>query len=171
MWGDRDRDSKRRNQNVIDPTKIETRDDIFQIIQYWAQMPWLHAGDRIVGFKVTVYFVSGATEKGAFVPGTIFVWVYDLAPTADGRRERKLVHMWEFDEAEAVGFRVTKRAAGGYYYGFPLTRPRELALEGNLLEIQFGYERTDERLILSEPRQFRLPVPVGIRPPIEESER
>jgi hypothetical protein len=131
-------------------------------------MPWLQHADRIVGFKVTVYFVSGQTEKGAFVPGNIFVWMYTLEPTADGRRERKLAYVWEFKESESVDYRVTKRAIGGYYYGFPLTWPPELRLEGKQVEIQFGYERMDKTVALSPVRRFRVPIPAGYQPPNEE---
>jgi len=155
--------------NKIDPTKIDTRDDIFSIVQFWPQTPWLRTSDRVVGFKVTVYFRSGETELGAFVPGTIFVWLYEMVPTADGRRERKIAYGWEFDQAGALAYRVTKRAIGGYYYGFPLIWSEELALEGKLIEIQFGYERGDQRLILSEPRQFRVPVPYTYQPPIRKA--
>jgi hypothetical protein len=159
------------SQNEIDPTTVETRDDIFSIIQFWPQYPWLQSSDRIVGFKVTVYFRSGKTQLGTFVPGTIFVWLYELVPSGEGgRRERELAYGWELDEAEALSYRVTKRAIGGYYYGFPLTWPSELALEGKLVEIQFGYERADSKLILSEPRQFRVPVPYVYEPPVEGTE-
>ncbi|MFQ5805203.1 MAG: hypothetical protein ACE5I3_01995 [Phycisphaerae bacterium] len=155
----------------IDSTKIPTRDDIVQIIQYWPQVPWLQERERIVGFRVPVYFVSGQTEKGAFVPGNIYVWVYELVPGEDGRRQRKLVHMWEFDQGDALGFRVNKRAVGGYFYGFPLTWPKELALEGKEIEVQFGYERTDKGVLLSPPRRFSVPVPAGYQPPVEGAER
>jgi len=163
----------RRRQNEIDPTKIESRDDIFQIVQFWPQMPWLQKADRVVGFKVTVYFRSSETRLGAFVSGNILVWVYELVPAEDGRREPRLAHMWEFDQAEAMGYRITRRSIQGYYYGFPLIWPRELTLEGKQVEIQFGYERADKRVVLSEPRQFRVPVPAGYRPPPtkEETER
>jgi hypothetical protein len=164
-------DAKQRRQNEIDPTKIETRDDVFQIVQFWPQLPWLQKGSRIVGFKVTVYFWSGETQHGTFVPGNILVWLHELEPTADGHREPRLVHMWEFDEREALAFRVRRRSVQGYYYGFPLTWPEELTLEGKQIEIQFGYERTNEQVVLSEPRQFRVPVPVGYRPPKEEAGR
>lgn len=160
------RDEKDARKIEIDPPKIETRDDIVQIVQYWPQMPWLQEGSRIVGFRVTVYFVSGETEKGAFVPGNIFVWLYEFVPTADGRRNRKLAHVWEFNEAEAMGYRVTKRAIGGYYYGFPLRWPKDLSLEGKRVEVQFGYERKkDKSVLLGPPRQYRVRVPAGYRPP------
>ncbi len=170
MWPSTRDDGKGRAKNEIDPTKIETRDDIFQIVQFWPQMPWLQRTDRVVGFKVTVYFRSGETRLGAFVPGNIFVWVYELQPAARGRRERKLAHMWELDQAGALGYRVRKRSIQGYYYGFPLRWDDGLGLEGKLVEIQFGYERGNKQLVLSEPRQFRVPVPVGYVPPEEETE-
>lgn len=155
----------------IDPPKVKSRDDVFQIVQFWPQTPWLQKSDRIVGFKVTVYFRSSETGLGAFVSGDIFAWVYELVLTEDGHREPKLVHMWQLKEAEAMGYRVRKRSIQGYYYGFPLAWPQELTLEGKQVEIQFGYERADKRVILSEPRQFRVPMPIGYRPPTKETER
>ncbi len=158
-------------QNRIDSTKVETRDDIVQIVQFWSQNPWLQDSERVRGFKVTVYFVSGETEKGAFVPGNIMVWVYELVPTARRRYERKLVHVWELNQAEATGLRVNKLAVGGYYYGFPLQWPRELSLEGKQIEIQFGYERaSNKQVVLSSPRRFRVPIPFEFVPPDEETE-
>ncbi len=159
------------DQNRIDSTKIETRDDIVQIVQFWPQNPWLQNSERVSGFKVTVYFVSGETEKGAFVPGETMVWVYELVPTARRRYERKLVHVWEFNQAEATALRVNKLAVGGYYYGFPLQWPREISLEGKQIEIQFGYERvSDKQVVLSSPRRFRVPTPFEFIPPEEEPE-
>ena len=170
MWRSPQDQGKRRAKSEIDPTKVETRDDIFQIVQFWPQMPWLQRADRIAGFKVTVYFRSGETRLGAFVPGTIFVWVYGLEPSARGRRERKLAYMWELDQAEALGYRVRKRSIQGYYYGFPLRWDDQLRLEGKLVEIQFGYERRNRQLVLSEPREFYVPIPAGYVPPDEETE-
>lgn len=161
---------KPRRQDDIDPTKVKSRDDVFQIVQFWPQMPWLQKGGRVLGFKVPVYFRSSETRLGAFVSGKIFVWVYQLVPREDGRRGSELAHMWEFNEAEAMGYRVIRRSIQGYYYGFPLIWPRELALEGKQVEIQFGYERADKRVILGEARQFRVPVPSGYAPPVEQKD-
>jgi hypothetical protein len=163
--------SAERPQATIDPTQVETRDDIFQIIRFWVEPIWLQRHDRIVGFKVTVYFLSAETGLGAFVSGDIYVWVYELVPTRDGRWERKLTHMWRFDEAEALGYRVRIRSIQGYHYGFPLVWPADLALEGRRIEIELGYERADKRVILSEPKEFRVPVPAGYRRPAKETER
>jgi len=168
-WLGQGGDSKKRQQNEIDPTRIETRDDIFEIVQFWPQLPWLQKGNRVVGFKVTVYFRSGETELGAFVPGNICVWLHVLEPRAGGGREARLAHTWEFDQLQSVRYRVTRRAIGGYYYGFPLIWPTDLELEGKLIQIQFGYERGDGRIVRSEPRQFRVPVPIGYQPAAEEA--
>ena len=165
------RDAKGGERSRIDSTNVKTRDDIVQIVQFWNQPYWLQTSERVSGFKVTVYFVSGETEKGAFVPGTILVWVYELTPTGRGGYERKLVHGWEFNQAEALAMRVNKLAVGGYFYGFPLQWPRELSLEGKQVEIQFGYERVaDKQLVLSSPRRFRVPIPLEYVPPGEETE-
>jgi hypothetical protein len=161
---------KARRQNEIDVSKVKSRDDIFQIVQFWPQMPWLQKDERIAGFKVPVYFRSSETRLGAFVSGKIYVWLYELVPGEEGRRETKLAYMWELSEAEAMGYRVIGRSILGYYYGFWLIWPSELRLEGKQVEIQFGYERADKRVVLSEPRQFRVPVPPGYQPPAEQED-
>lgn len=164
-------DAEPGGQSRIDSSKVKTRDDIVQIVQFWNQPYWLQDSERVGGFKVTVYFVSGETEKGAFVPGNILVKVYELVPAARGRHERKLVYGWEFSEAEAIAMRVNRRAVGGYYYGFPLQWPREVSLEGKQVEIQFGYERVaDKQVVLSSPRRFRVPVPLEYVPQREKTE-
>lgn len=159
-----------KRSSDIDPARIKTDDNIVKIVQFWPQTPWLQDSDRVVGFKATVYFVSGQTQKGVFVPGNIFIWVYELEPAAGGRREPRLAHMWEFSESEAVGFRVNKRGVMGYYYGFPLKWPQEISLEGKLVKIQFGYERANKQVVLSSERRFRVPIPADYQPPIEETE-
>lgn len=151
---------------LIDPTKVETRDDITQIVQYWKPVPWLYDSDRRpVGFQVTVYFWSGAMDRGAFVPGRILVWLYELEPTADGLRQRKLAYGWELSEQESRLYRVRKRSIQGYYYGFPLLWGPEVDVVGKEIEIVFGYERLDGRLLTTPGHRLRVPVPPGYRPP------
>ena len=163
--------SQRSEESKIDSTRVRTRDDIVQIVQFWNQPYWLQSSERVNGFKVTVYFVSGETEKGAFVPGKILVWVYEVTPGERGGYEKKLVHGWEFTQAEAMAMRVNKLAIGGYFYGFPLQWPRELSLEGKQVEIQFGYERlADGQVVLSSPRRFRVPIPLEYVEPEPETE-
>ena len=153
-----------RRSAEIDPTSIPTVDDIIKIVQFYPQDPWLFESERVIGFKTTAYFVSGQTEKGCFVPGTIFIWVYEVSSAKAGGRERKLAHVWEFDQAEALGFRVIKRSVMGYSYGFPLRWPADVPLEGKMVEIQIGYERNDKRVVLGAARRFRVPWPLGYEP-------
>jgi len=47
---------------LIDASAIPARDDIVAIYQFWPNVPWLLESDRVVGFRVTTYFVSGETE-------------------------------------------------------------------------------------------------------------
>lgn len=162
--------AKPADENAIDPTAIETRDDIVRIVQFWPQAPWLFDNDRVIGFKATIYFVAGETMKGAFVPRSILVWVYEAAPGSRRKDDRKLVYMWEFDPAEAMGYRVNRRSLMGYHYGFPLRWPEVLDLEDKLIEFQFGYERANKRVVLSSPKRFRVPVPHGYEPPRPELE-
>ena len=150
----------------VDAASVPTRDDIVAIHHFWPQVPWLrNSSNEVVGFRVPVYFVSGETEKGAFVPGRIFVWVYRIERLASGELERDPAHIWEFNESEAMGYRVRKLASTGYYYGFMLNWPPNLDLAGHEIEVEFGYERLDGRLVLGAARRFKVPVPPDFRPP------
>jgi hypothetical protein len=155
---------------AIDPTTVPTRDDIVAIYQFWPNVPWLFESDRVVGFRVTTYFVSGETELGEFVPGKVFAWIYKLARGPDGKLARELAHMWEFDEAEGMGYRVRRRAVGGYHYGFALSWPPNVELDGRQVEIEFGYERKDGTIVTSAPRRFRMPVSADYVPARESRE-
>ncbi|GEM_PF-1419532 len=163
MWSS-DTPRAKRGKSQVDAARVPTRDDIVKIVQFWPQTPWLFESDRIVGFKATIYFVSGQTDKGAFVPGTIFIWIYEYDRAPRGRHKRRLAWMWELDEHQAEGFRVTRKSIAGYYYGFPLRWPAEVKLEGKMVEFQFGYQRGDGRIVLSSPKRFVVPVPLGYEP-------
>lgn len=139
-------------------------DDIVQITQFYANYPWrVDYDDRITGFKVAVYFVSSATERGAFVKGDILCWLYQRSRRADGRRDRELLHTWRLSEAEAQGFRFRERKQLGYGYGLVLTWPSSIDVHGREIEIVLGYERTDGRIILGPPRPMKVPVPADLR--------
>jgi hypothetical protein len=141
----------------IDPTKIKSRDDIVRIHQFFPNYPWLvDAEGRIIGFQVSVYFISAESQKGAFVPGQIMVWLYQIKRSAAGSA-RELVYGWEFNSADAAGYRIRKQAVTGYYYGFPLKWPAQVDLTGREIEIVFGYERQDGNLIQGSPKRFKVP--------------
>lgn len=142
----------------IDADRVATRDDIVGIRQYWSQLPWLRRGDRIVGFQSTVYFVSGETGKGAFVPGRIFAWIYEVPRGAASQAERTLLYMWELDEQQAMGFRVRRVAVMGYYYGMVLVWDENVDLEGKTIDIVFGYQRRDGSIVEGAAKRFRVPV-------------
>ncbi len=142
----------------IDPTKVAVADDIVDIFEGWSPVPWLEDWDqRVIGFKATVFFLSGKSERGAFVPGTIFCEVNTLQRGPNGRPQRQLVHRWEFDQQKAMNFRMRKKAVGGYYYGFPLTWPAELDVGGREIEVVFGYKRVDGKTILGSPHRLKVP--------------
>jgi hypothetical protein len=150
----------------IDPLRVDEHDDIVAIHNLWNPVPWLKDSvGRVVGFQVPAYLVSGETEKGAFAPGTIIVWIYTIERGADGKIDRRVAHIWEFDRDKAMGFRVRKRAIAGYYYGFVLKWPAELNLDAREIEIVFGYERRDGHVVLGTPHRRRVPVAPGFAPP------
>ena len=165
-----------QDKNQIKPERIETRDDITAIYQFYT-VPWLRNADGgIVGFKAAVYFHSGQTERGAFVHGSILVWLYEVVREPDGGLARKFLHEWELNEREAMAYRVRKRSGMGYYYGLFFSWPPELELSGKQIEIVFGYERTDGKVITGAPRRFRVPatLPGGRlqdQPPRRSTER
>jgi hypothetical protein len=149
-----------RDKFQIDPTRVEERDDITAVYTFLPKPPWLRDTDgRVVGLKASAYFLSGKTQRGAFVPGTILVWLYEVKSGPRGRYARDYVFGWEMDRQEAMKWRVRYVRKLGYQYGLPLYWPNELDLSGKLIEVEFGYERLDGRIIVGPPRRFRVPVP------------
>jgi hypothetical protein len=143
----------------VDVTLVPTRDDITAVYQFFAQDPWLRNTEgRVIGITSSVYFHSGATEKGAFVPGTVLCWVYEFDRRPDGTLERKLVNVWELSEQEAMGYRVRRQSQMGYAYGFFFTWPPGVDVSGKTIEIMFGYERLDGKMITGAARRFKVPM-------------
>lgn len=145
----------------IEAGQVGTRDDVVSIHQFWKPLPWRMVEDRAVGFSVPTYFISAETEKGVFVSGKILVWLYEILRQADGPAEKQCVHVWEFDRAAALGYRVRKLGIMGYYYGFALTWPPNIDIAGREVEIVFGYERGDGQVVTGMPRRLRVPAPSG----------
>lgn len=160
----------RASPRELDVPKVKTRDDITAVYSIFPRDPWLRDNDgNVIGFKVSVYFQSGQTQKGAFVPGKILIWLYSMRREPDGQLERQFVRGWEMDEQEAMSWRVRFERKLGHQYGFPVLWPRDADLAGKQIEIQFGYERKDGKIIEGSVRRFRVPVPAGYRPPALES--
>jgi hypothetical protein len=154
---------KKREESTIDPTVVEERDDIVSVQQFWNPQPWLtDSASRPVGFRVPIYLLSGQTEKGAFAPGTILAWMYLVDPAAPaGSTNRQPLYVWEMPRNDAMGFRVRKKTMMGYFYGFLLKWPETINVAGETIEIEFGYERLDKRVVLGTPQRFKVPVPPG----------
>ncbi|MFO0839942.1 MAG: hypothetical protein U1D55_15630 [Phycisphaerae bacterium] len=153
-------------KSTIDPTKVAERDDIVSIHHFWQQFPWRHDGSsgKVVGFGVPTYFASAETERGAFVSGAIHVWLSELSRAESGELERKPLHEWVMTESEAMNFRARKQTITGYGYGFFLNWPREMDLGGHSVEIQFGYQRADGKMIRGQPWRGRVPSPDDVAP-------
>lgn len=143
---------------TIDPTKIEARDDVVRISQFWGQDPWIKdpATGRVTGISVATYFVSSGTEKGVFVKGDVQVTVNWLRANLHGQVERTPVYEWRLNESQSTSFRVRKKAIMGYYYGLVLKWPDEIDLSGKQIEIQISYLRQDGGTVKSAPRSFRV---------------
>jgi hypothetical protein len=85
--------------------------------------------------------------------------MYEVFRQPDGTTEKQCVHVWEFDRAAAIGYRVRKLAVMGYYYGFALTWPPNVDVTGKEVEIVFGYERADGQIVTGTPRRAMVPGP------------
>lgn len=150
--------SEQQQAAAVDPTRIEERDDIYEVVNFWANEPWLREGGRVVGFRVSTRFVASESNKGAFVPGRIFIWLYGYEPNFDGVVQRKLLHVWEMDRNEAMGWRITRRTRTGLAYWFLMRWPDELNLQGRRIDVEVGYERVrDKRLIMSGTKLLEVP--------------
>ncbi|MGE3182778.1 MAG: hypothetical protein AB7N71_14200, partial [Phycisphaerae bacterium] len=153
--------------NAINPDKIETRDDIVQVITYWPKPPWLRdANQAPIGIRPTVYFASGETEKGAFVSGSVVIQLFEvLGQTAGDSVNRRLVHEWALTPEVLRALRVRTRAITGYHYGFPLKWPESLNLIGKQVDVVVRYDKRSGGSVASAP--FR----AMVLPGVEESYR
>ena len=141
-------------------------DDVVAIRHFYSPLPWLTNSDgRITGFFVRAYFVSGKTDKGVFVPGTISVTMNVLQTRLEGGFDRQLGHEWSFTGEEVAGFRVRKASKLGDSYGFVLQWPPEADVMGRRVEIVFSYRRGDGRVVTGPPRQLPVPLPAGYPAP------
>jgi hypothetical protein len=149
----------------VDVVRAPEHDDIFEIASLLPSNPWLRQSGKVVGLRVPAYFVSGTTRKGAFVPGTIFAWVYGFEAGPDGKPVRVPLHVWEYDRTAAINWRVTKKVAMGNPYMFLLRWPDELDLNGRYIELELGYERARDKSVDTSPAK-RLRVPAEDAPPL-----
>ncbi|QOJ14949.1 MAG: hypothetical protein HRU75_09965 [Planctomycetia bacterium] len=150
----------------IDVMAVPVRDDIVSVQCFWSAVPWIQdsATGKTVGFRVLTYFVSRDTEKGAFVSNPVVLSMSRIGMDAAGDFVREPLHEWTLDQVAATGFRVRKRAVGGYYYGFVLRWPPNVDPSGKRIEVQIGYRRADGVLVQSTPRGFDVPMPAVQRP-------
>jgi hypothetical protein len=147
---------------TIDPTIVDTHDNIVQIVALWRQFPFLKNGDEIVGIVPRVYFVESGESKGAFVDGPIGAELHLLERDRDGRMVRGLAHEWKLDRATAMGLRIRKVSTMGYSYGMPLRWPADMDLGGRQVEVVFTYTRADGHVIRSSAKRMRVPLSTGV---------
>lgn len=142
----------------IEVENIAVKDDIVQIVQFWPQIPFVKKSGIPVGMTVTTYFVSGETDRGAFVPGTIYAWLFIKDRDKPLDDEEEPAHVWKFDPDEAMNYRIRKLAKPGYGYGLILVWPNELDLEGKQIQIQLAYRRLNGTVVQAPRRDFEVPV-------------
>lgn len=149
----------------VDVVRAPEYDDVFEIASFLPTNPWLRQSGKVVGLRVPAYFVSGTTRKGAFVPGTIFAWVYGFEAGPEGKAQRVPLQVWEYDRTAAINWRITKLTRMGYPYMFLLRWPDELQLTGRYIELELGYERNKDKTVVTSPAK-RLRVPADDTAPL-----
>lgn len=141
----------------IDASKVEMRDDIKEICAYWREPMLFRNNDIPAGFRATVFFVSGGTQKGAFVPGVIRVQLFVADERKSFAKATEPVHEWRLDAREAMNWRIRRASMLGYGYGLMLPWPDVLNLEGRRIAIEIGYERGDGTVVRSRRRTVDVP--------------
>jgi len=145
----------------LDP---RVRDDIVEICQFPPPLMWLHDVEgRVTGIHIRLYLVSGQTDRGVFVPGTVNATLYALAVRPDGSYERKVAQTWAFDERQATDFRFTTPSPMGNSYGLFLKWPSGLALAGREVQLEISYRRRDGHVVRAQGGRFTVPLPQGAR--------
>lgn len=144
-------------QKTIDAQTIPTQDDIYEVVHFWQQLPWLYEGNKPVGFKVPTYFLSSQTRKGTYVSGPIFVSLFRFDRAKGPEFARQLAYRWELSPADAMPFRIAKQTLLGYGYGFMLKWPDELDVAGREIDVEISYQRGDGRTIKGSSKRLRVP--------------
>lgn len=148
----------------FDASRVQTNDQISAVAVFWDQRDlWLYRPDNtdvVAGFQMNVYFLSGRSGKGVFVPGDIVVKVFVEEMTEQGQ-QTFLAHQARLTEQEAVKWRYTKRGTLGYYYGLRIDWPRDrdALLAGREIEVRVEYEADSGRLVRSTAHRLNVPRP------------
>lgn len=145
----------------LDP---RVRDDIVEICQFPPPLMWLHDVEgRVTGIHIRLYLVSGQTDRGVFVPGTINATLYALAVRPDGSYERKVAQTWALDERVTTDLRFTTRSPMGDSYGLFLRWPPEVTPAGSEVQLEISYRRRDGHVVRAQGGRFTVPPPQGAR--------
>lgn len=149
--------------DAIDPFAPQfIKDDIASIVCFWKDPIWITDRGRPVGFRMTAFFVSTETDRGAFVPGVIRVRLYEM----DEDDESRTLHMWELPEQESRLYRLKRYTASGCAYGLALVWPEALDVCGRSVDIDLEYEtRSGRTLRYQSPRTRYVPRPPNRRTP------
>lgn len=139
----------------------ELTSDIFQIVKFFPAQMWQRRRLDDVnpnGFVVTVYLISGKTQKGAFADGTIRVEM-NVADYDDQRKKRYLpAHTWALDPDQAMPYRVKREGVLGWGYMLHLFWPDDVDVLGKEVSITLSYERSDGGTIRARPHHNRVPI-------------
>lgn len=147
------------NKSVISTSPMEA--DVFQIVKFFPAQMWQRRALNDVnpnGFVVTVYLISGKTQKGAFGDGTINVELRVARHDDKGRKTYEPVHAWSLDPDQALPYRVKREAILGWSYMLHLFWPDDADVLGKEVSITLSYERSDGATVRTRPHHNRVPI-------------
>lgn len=148
-----------KKENSITTSPMEA--DVFQIIKFYPAQMWQRRRVDDLnpnGFVVTVYLISGKTQKGAFGDGTIHVDMHVAQYDKAGMKTFVPAYSWSLDPDQALPYRVIKEGAIGWGYMLHLFWPDDVDVLGKEVSLTISYTRSDGRVIRSRPHHHRVPI-------------
>jgi len=143
-----------------DPQRGPMAPDIFKIVKFFPASMWRDfdpADANPEGFQMTLYLISGKTDKGAFGDGTIQVDLHAATRDAEGRKKYEPVKRWSFAPADAFPFRVKEQSVMGWGYQlYPNWGDADVL--GKEVRINVSYVRGDGKVIQSRPTFRTVPI-------------
>lgn len=149
----------------FDASAIRTDDNIISVVVLWDERDlWLYRPENtevVAGFRMNTYFVSGTTDKGAFVPGLIRAKAAMDQVQPDGAVKPVVVFEKTLDVEQAMKWRYTTKKLMGYGYGLQIDWPRELddIVAGRQIQVVVEYISNSGRVVRSSARRLAVPAP------------
>jgi hypothetical protein len=124
--------------------------------------PWIWDNENRMhpyGLVIRALYLRGPEYKGVFGDGTIRPKLFIRELNEKGEVNWKLAKEWAFTPDDAYPFRSRTEKALGWGYRFDLNWKDLAKYEGQQIRLIVEYDRSDGRKIVSEKKDFRVPLP------------